>query len=240
MSATTRTRCSSTPSADTFVNPTGSTMRTFPSRGTSPPHRSKRTGVPGRIRTASAERTSTSTSTHPGSPTSSSGVPAATAPSLSCRIASAFPAAGDRTVTFSERGPADAPARVSAAFAPSSSCRATSAASSADPFAALARPASDTTCFSLSLGVSPPSLTRPPPPTPPPPPPPPAPSPRRPHRRLGRQDPPPRGGPGPRVEPLRAHRLDLGDGLPPFHGIPHLESHPPRVSGDGGGDHEPG
>jgi len=139
MSTSTRTRCSSTPRADTLVNPTGSTTRTFPSRGMSPPHRPKRTGVPGRIRTASAERTSTSTSRRPGSPTSSSGVPAWTTPSLSCRTASTLPVAGERTGTRPARTLSDAPARVSTAFAASRSCRAASAAASADRVAALAR-----------------------------------------------------------------------------------------------------
>ena len=47
MSISTRTRCSSTPSAETLVNAAGSTRRTRPSSGPSPPQRSIRTGAAG-------------------------------------------------------------------------------------------------------------------------------------------------------------------------------------------------
>ena len=54
-SMSTLTRCSSTPSAETFMKPDGSTRRTRPSSGWPPPHCSMSTGAPGGTRTASVD-----------------------------------------------------------------------------------------------------------------------------------------------------------------------------------------
>ena len=83
ISAITRTRCSSTPRLEIFVNPAGSTIRTAPESGSSPPQRLNKTGVPFFILTASEDKTSTRTSRFSALPISISGSPAMTAPSLS-------------------------------------------------------------------------------------------------------------------------------------------------------------
>ena len=100
-SATTLTRCSSTPSADTLVKAAGSTRRTLACSGSPPPHCSNSTGVPGGIAAPSRERTSTTTSRSAGSPISITGVPAATERAFSSKTRSTRPFAGALTWTGS-------------------------------------------------------------------------------------------------------------------------------------------
>ena len=98
MSINTRTRCSSTPSAETLVNAAGSTLRTRPSKVPAPPHRSMTTRLPTLAASASVVSSSVTTSMRCVSPTSISGVPSATAPSLACSTRKTRPADGARTV----------------------------------------------------------------------------------------------------------------------------------------------
>ena len=83
MSATTLTRCSSTPRAEILVKAAGSTSRTRASSGCGPPHCSSSTRAPGVSAAPSRDSSSMTTSRSAGSPTSSSGVPAVTGRSLS-------------------------------------------------------------------------------------------------------------------------------------------------------------
>ena len=91
------TRCSSTPSAETLVNAPGSTLRTRPCSTPGPPQRSMRTGAPGRACRASVVSSGATTSRRVVSPSSSSGAPSATRPSLACATRSTRPEMGART-----------------------------------------------------------------------------------------------------------------------------------------------
>src|ERR1700674_1932190 len=95
----TLTRCSSTPSGETLVNPEGSILWTCPASGGRPLPSSRSMGAPGRTRTASLDRTSTTTSIEAGSPSSISGVPAGTTRSDFSNTRSTLPATGARTST---------------------------------------------------------------------------------------------------------------------------------------------
>ena len=93
------TRCSSMPSAETFVKPKGSTSRTRPSSASSPPQRSMMTRWPGSTLTASADSRSTTISRLRESPISTSGAPAGTTVSLCSMRRRTWPFTGARIET---------------------------------------------------------------------------------------------------------------------------------------------
>ncbi|KAF5028735.1 hypothetical protein DSECCO2_655940 [anaerobic digester metagenome] len=100
-SARTLTRCSSTPMAETLVNPPGSTTVTLARRLPSPPQCSMRARAPGVTATASVESSSISISRSFGSPTSMIGVDAATARAFSSITDRTYPSTGARMGTVS-------------------------------------------------------------------------------------------------------------------------------------------
>ena len=130
----------------------GPTRRTTPSSAWSPPSASMSARCPVRTFTASVESRSVTTSSLPGSPISSSGVPDATMPSLSASTCRTLPLTGELTVTHSQsaRRSALLPGAIKRAFACSSSdslTRSPATASSTAASAVRARRRADSRSF---------------------------------------------------------------------------------------------